>query len=424
MVNTENINCELGYSDVQYVNSFCRFLISLVPVMAMLAGLSLGFLLPIAFLCLLLSAGPFWRSFLRISPRKYKLELALLFYTAFSIFWTLKPMAVVPYYLLLLFISCASLLIYQNLQLIRVRLGDFSLYNSIGLFCAIAIFFIEYFTGGIINSSFRELYETTKSSKFFLHYLDRGCIFLSLFTWVVIANYIQKGKWLLACVIYFLMLYMLYISDSLSGFLGFAAAGIVAVFFRFVISSSRWQFYIYSFGMLIFIAIFMLTAYFIDARQVNDEYDFLPLSAKHRVFIWNYVAHDKIPENVYLGHGYHSSRFLVPAPEQIVIYKDVLMSPLPVHPHNHILQVFLEGGVISLILYIGLMIKLLSYIANHGYELWQRAVFYAAFTSFFIVSMIAYSMWQPWWLCSYIWCLMMLIYNLPICNVRGDKKFY
>jgi O-antigen ligase len=389
---------------------FIKIIIAIIPIMAMIAGLSLGFIIPFALILLLILLG----SDMKVNFYECKLELLFLAYIACSIFWAISFKTSFTYYILLAFISIASIVIIQNLSLLQQKLGSWDLLHIIGFTGAILIFILEYNTQGFLNTSFRKSYEIGKNPDFYLHYLDRGCIFLAMFSWVVISHYVQKKQYLAACLIYSALLYLLYISDSLSGFLGFALAGVIIVIFGIVIRNNKWQFYLYATTLFSVITIFLLSSYFIDANKINEQYsDSLSISAKHRVFIWSHVMKEKIPEALYFGHGYQSSRSLGPKPEESIIYNGIILSLLPVHPHNHILQILLEEGIVGCIFYILLILKLLYHITNknNSYDLWQRAIFYAAFCNFSVISMIAYSMWQPFWLSSYIWCLILLLYK-------------
>ena len=88
-----------------------------------------------------------------------------------------------------------------------------------------------------------------------------------------------------------------------------------------------------------------------------------------------------------------------------------MLSAIPLHPHNSILQLSLELGVIGIILFY----IILSNIVNKIYEIKKINSKYAAFSlvslfQIFLIGQFSYGFWQTWWV-SIIF-INILMYNI------------
>ena len=125
----------------------------------------------------------------------------------------------------------------------------------------------------------------------------------------------------------------------------------------------------------------------------------------HRQVIWAFTLHN-IAENFWFGIGLNTSNFL---PQANVIIPQFNQEYIPSHPHNFLLEVWLESGIFGLI----------SVSAGIGTMLWSiykrlRAGtpgsvaltgYYAAFWS---ANLYNFSFWSSWWLILFAVCMAML----------------
>lgn len=116
-------------------------------------------------------------------------------------------------------------------------------------------------------------------------------------------------------------------------------------------------------------------------------------SWKERLYILDFVHH-KIAERPLLGWGYDASR---------TIGQDTLSGfgndrVIPFHPHNLWAQVWLETGLIGLLLSAGLVAMVLTRIAalRAGRSMIATAV--TAATAYLLIANLSFGMWQNWWL--------------------------
>jgi len=265
----------------------------------------------------------------------------------------------------------------------------------LGILTAILLFFIEYSSHGFLTKIFK--------ASFGLYMLDRGCALLSITAWVTIIILLSSGKRRHALMLYILVLYLLSISDSLASFLGFSIGGIIFILARLI---KPIFFKLIAISLIIGSLLFPVIAKQIEPRYLSEKYLTTQGSAAHRLFIWHFVA-NKITEKPILGYGFASSKYIKVNDNEMIDYKGEKWHPLPLHPHNNILQITLELGIIGLILFLCLIYKYLKQIDNIKNNNF-RAASYACFVNYYIIGMISYNIWQIWWISSGIWVLVLM----------------
>lgn len=377
-------------------------LLIIIPIIGLIAGLSLSFTIPL----FLLASLYIIKDQANFSLKHAKVEICFTIWLTLSCFWSVDILNSMFGFLKTFSVALVVYILISNKDALipKISLSTFSLFSAI--LASIALFYFEYYSDGYISSLFREIVQRKKDSSFYLHYLDRGCTLLALFAWFVIAVLIKHYKNLLALIIFIVTAYTLYLSDSLAGFVGFALSGLVFITTRY------WPFNnprILSAILIICSVLFISGIYAMQPRELSDnQAKSLPISAKHRLFIWNF-AFEKFADKPFVGYGFNSSRKIKLAEKDFIEYEKLKLSPLPLHPHNNLLQIMLETGIIGLILYLSLAAKYLNSwnlcfkkaITHNILNI--RAAGYACFSTFFIISMISFNMWQSWWLCCYLW---------------------
>ena len=153
---------------------------------------------------------------------------------------------------------------------------------------------------------------------------------------------------------------------------------------------------------------------------------FSPSSA-HRILIWkNTVGH--IKEKPLLGSGLDATRNLYNSKDRI-LYKfpsslsngvayQVMYEPIPLHPHNAILQLWVELGAVGALIGLGLFLAILNAIYRGLSLRTDRAVSLGMFSAAISLASISFGIWQGWWLSA---ILLSIAYFLSILN-RPPKK--
>ena len=128
----------------------------------------------------------------------------------------------------------------------------------------------------------------------------------------------------------------------------------------------------------------------------------------HRQVIWAFTLHH-IAENFWFGIGLNTSNFL---PQANVIIPQFNQEYIPSHPHNFLLEIWLESGIFGLI----------SVLAGIGTMLWSiykrlragtpgSVALTGYFAAFWSANLYNFSFWSSWWLILFAVCIAMLFAN-------------
>jgi hypothetical protein len=152
------------------------------------------------------------------------------------------------------------------------------------------------------------------------------------------------------------------------------------------------------------------------SRPLGEAIAALKASAAHRLLIWSFAG-DRIAEQPLLGWGLDSSRAI---PGGSTGLPGSLLQPLPVHPHNASLQVWLELGLPGATLFALLIAFLFVALGRSG---WPRAFFAASGASMTIALAPAFNSWSLWnetWQ-GMLWFSAFLVLALSRPDDHGDR---
>ena len=120
-----------------------------------------------------------------------------------------------------------------------------------------------------------------------------------------------------------------------------------------------------------------------------------PGSIEHRYRIWRFAA-DRAVEKPFLGWGFNASRML-PGGHQLMADGAEL---LPLHPHNAVLQVWLELGVPGLLLLCIVLWRTYMPPGWHDFKRRELLIRTQTVTVIFIAASVTFGIWQSWWLAT------------------------
>ncbi|MBN9543438.1 MAG: O-antigen ligase family protein [Alphaproteobacteria bacterium] len=252
-------------------------------------------------------------------------------------------------------------------------------YVVIAFIIYVALAFIEITSKGAVTNIFRT-YFTKVYRPFILDDLNRAMTFGSLLLWPLIGYLYEKSKFY-SSILYIAFIMLLASSDSATSLIAAIVSGMGFYLCRF------------KFIQKAFIPVTILGSIAFPVIMWNiSASDNIMLTVKLRLDIWQgLILHmmQNLPDFI-LGRGFDSSRNIYETYKVLV----------PLHPHNHILQIIYETGVVGLGLYFILISKLI-----HKYK--HDHIFCSMFITYYFISLVSYGIWQSWWLAAQVFAFIL-----------------
>ena len=161
----------------------------------------------------------------------------------------------------------------------------------------------------------------------------------------------------------------------------------------------RWAFL----TLLALVALGLPLAFPVQLGQAQECWMFAnKKSALHRVYIWDFVT-SRIADKPLAGWGLDAARRMPGGQDTVALGADcpgaipVIGQKLPLHPHNAILQTWLELGGLGIILGFGALVATLGLIYAQRRRV-VAAVLVASSVAGTLVALVSYGVWQEWFL--------------------------
>ena len=135
-----------------------------------------------------------------------------------------------------------------------------------------------------------------------------------------------------------------------------------------------------------------------EALKVSD----IPTSWQHRLLIWEFTAKKSL-ERPISGHGFDASRVISRDAETKPVFTTSTSwqeSVLPLHPHNIGLQLWLELGVVGVILGLVVLIAIARALASFAPDRLLCASLTGVVTVAWTIASISFGAWQSWWIAA------------------------
>jgi exopolysaccharide production protein ExoQ len=166
-------------------------------------------------------------------------------------------------------------------------------------------------------------------------------------------------------------------------------------------------------------AVYGLAAPWISLHLLTADAGFrlistLPLSAYHRLAIWEHAA-GRIADHPLAGLGFGAARWISDQHHKMVISAEprARLDVMPLHTHNNWIQVWLETGLVGLVLALAI-VALVAVGARRRFE--RRpplmAVAGAAAGGLTVASM-SFGVWQEWWLSTLALAAVLIVSLFP-----------
>jgi O-antigen ligase len=320
-----------------------------------------------------------------------------------SVFWSPDlSIGLERFFKLALFFSLGTALILVIAKGLIATDSRFLWSVLIGVFIAIFLLGFHIYTDGGIYA----LLNAQATEVAVKHAANRPAVVLVLcFSAGVLA--LQKiGQFQLAIPLGLTLLSVLFFSTSQSALFG---AGVwLLTYLMFVLAPLIGRYLLMWGGALLII---MMPALIIGVQQLDMErnIDYGAGSVGARLDIWYAVSH-KIFESPIYGHGLEAARSITNWSTEFVYYQGTSM----LHPHNGLLQIWLEFGLMGAALaafgWVWLSRRVLSLSDS------AMPVVASLLTTTLFVITVSHGLWQSWW----VWSLFGVA-ALTILVIRAEK---
>jgi O-antigen ligase len=225
---------------------------------------------------------------------------------------------------------------------------------------------------------------------------SRSVTTLTLFVWPVIA--LLWRRWAVAAALAWAsMLVVTLVYFSGAALMGFVVGSVFFVLTRFAPRATTTVF-------AVLLGVVVLATPFIignipDLSRLKSgvEVVYVPRSTYHRLLVWKFTG-ERAAEHPVRGWGFESSR-AIPGGEAQLDTHEVAM---PLHPHNGIMQIWLELGLPGGLLTALLLVWIMLVVRRGGVDSVTRSATVALVASVLTVSSLSYGIWQSWWF-SVLW---------------------
>ncbi len=306
--------------------------------------------------------------------------------------------------LLLLFLGGALLLILSK----KLVYKDFQkLINWLLLICAFSslLVFIEILSGGVLYSFLRQ---SSDKSPYVITVFNRSAVTITLFA--LTAFFLIEHKRIAHYSALILLLPMLIVTSSQSAQLAYVFAILFYVVFPFKYKWA-WIFVVFAIALASLSKPFIVPYLYNDMPAFIDKIDLLRQAcAGPRMEIWDYISR-KVYESPLWGHGLEFTKTYNDFDTQARYFANTAV----MHPHSYILQIWIEFGVLGILLALAVLGVFISFIFRHMVGKEQKTAL-TMLLGFLLVSLVSHGMWQSWWV-----SLAFMLSSLIIISVKCKK---
>lgn len=369
------------------------FVLALVPVVHVFVPLAAVLLLPV------LTIGA--QVYARVWPyiRQWPVLLAAVFviYLGMTVFWSVDPSRTLDRSLRMVLEITLALALFAAIAKFDKRLL-ISIWRvlSFSYVAVLSLAVIDVALGGQVSAPFRP------NSLF--HFYGRAPAITALMAPAIGLGFYLLGQRLWAC--YTLILALVFVVFAQNGAaqlavgLSLLALGGVALF--------PWLRHVF----LVCVAVVFVGGPWAFGNVISNE-QFCSWSRAHdtatyhRAMIWSFAL-DRLAERPVLGWGLDAAR-AIPGADDNSSHPDCLPPEtwglnqiMPLHPHNGVMHVWLELGVVGAFLGLGLILSTLrkAYALNSYRSL--QALITGSAAAYFIIALLSFGVWQGWWIATLI----------------------
>lgn len=223
--------------------------------------------------------------------------------------------------------------------------------------------------------------------------LKQGNLILAMLTWPVVIILRLRGQKSASHAVLLAMLAVMAFMPSSTAFFSLLGSG--AAYFAFLFLSRRMRVVATVAGLGALWLAILLVLPGISVPSLYQDMPWIRPSMIHRMHVWQFTV-EKIQERPVLGWGVKSAKSIPDADKTIRGHKTWAL--LPLHPHNNLLQSWLELGLPGLAIYLGLAGYALSGFYRARFpDKGVEAAGHAALLCALLGGMTGFGLWQSWW---------------------------
>lgn len=365
----------------------------LTPPISILAPRSLAVLLPLA--ALAAGIGALQRRTLRMPPAGPALVMVtVLVWGAASAFWAYEPRLVFSVWFQIAGLAVAGLVLMQiALQVDEPDSARIGTALASGTTISVAFLAVEWTSAHLFDHSLTAMFYTHRKFETFV--FNRAAVTIAIFVWPAALGMHQRWGGTAATVLVLVTFFVVAQFESMAAVAGMIAGAAVYI-------AASWRARPVALVLAGLVVIGAATAPVLPRLGLVEaaiEHSKGSISVSHRLEIWRFVA-GAIAERPVAGWGLNASRDLPGGIDEIVPGE----RKLPLHPHNAMLQWWLELGAVGAALGAALVVMALLG-AGHARPLLPRAdpapaVALATTICALVVALVGYGIWQAWWMAA------------------------
>jgi O-antigen ligase len=235
---------------------------------------------------------------------------------------------------------------------------------------------------------------------------SRGIIILTIMMPLSVAMYLNEKKYNLAIVIFTLATVVIILGPNNSSKIALICALLSSLLIYFFGPRAFLCFGILSITIILFLPVLSTKVFPVITNIDKNNSYYMPWqsmpaggSVIHRLLVWEYVG-SEIYKKPLLGHGVGTSRLIgqniiLNAPNSDIEIK----GGIPLHPHNNFLQIWLELGIVGIIIITLIWIKVIKFgirIRKNSYILGTGIC--SSIVTIFVICNLSFGVFQAWWM--------------------------
>ena len=278
-----------------------------------------------------------------------------------------------------------------------------------GMVLGLVIYAFEGISGGWLTRvshgfSWQDIIDDLAGGTSVRSYLINGTAILSLLLWPAVAAPMPGERAGFAPLLFVLIAVATSLFGSDSGLIALALGALCWA------AAMRWGARATRVVAVLFAIIMLVTPYVLHRtlhtpgldRFVVESEDTMPSSALLRLYIWKFTT-ERIAERPMLGWGLNSARSIPGGGDKFVVTdRDGRFRfsefNLPLHPHNQILQIWLELGAIGALIVAAVGACLIDRLGR--WEPRARASGLALTATALVYDSLSFGAWQSWWIAA------------------------